>query len=112
MSGRRGHQRLTIGNRAEGAVRVVRDVMIERMDHEELVVISPTAAVSGEEMSLELFSANGRITRTVIVRDSRPAVINGSMRHRLRVVVMAAKANQTQSDGEPLADPPATPEIA
>ena len=111
MSGRRGHQRLTIGHRAEGAVRIVRDVVIERIDHEELVIISTTAAVSGEEMSLELLTANGRTATTVTVRDSRPAVIDGAIRHRLRVAVMAENT-QTQSDGGPLTDSPQTPELA
>jgi hypothetical protein len=87
MSGRRNHQRVNIGYRAEGQVRVVRNVTIERMDDEELVVISPTAAIEGEQMLLELFSGDRRFALTITVRNSRPVLIGGSMRHRLRVVI-------------------------
>jgi hypothetical protein len=112
MSGRRGHQRLTIGSAADGAVRVLRDVVIDRMDHEELVVVSQTPAVIGEDMSLELFSGSGCVALKVRVLDSRPVVVGGSMRHRLRVVVTTAGAQVTPSSGKPLGDPPTTSEIA
>jgi hypothetical protein len=112
MSGRRGHQRLTIGNHTSGTVRVLRDVVIERMAHHELVAISQTPAVIGEEMFLELFSGRGCIALKVRVLDSRPAVIAGSMRHRLRVVVVTVGALPTQTNREPLADSPTTRENA
>jgi hypothetical protein len=112
MSGRRGHQRVTIGSPARGAVRVLRDVAIGRMDHEELVVISQTPAVIGEEMSLDLFSESGCIALKVRVLDSRPVAIAGSMRHRLRVLVMTVGPQTTQSNRESLADSPAKPDIA
>jgi hypothetical protein len=112
MSGRRGHQRLTIGGPTTGAVRVLRDVVIERIEHQELVVVSQTPAVIGEELSLELFSASGCIALKVRVLDGRPVVIAGSMRHRLRVVVMTVGAQVTQSNREPLADSPTPPDIA
>ena len=89
-----------------------RDVVIERMDHEELVVISQGPAVIGEEMSLELFSPSGCIALKVRVLDSRPVVIAGSMQHRLRVVVMKQGAQETQSNRGSLADTPTRPEIA
>jgi hypothetical protein len=112
MSGRRGHHRLTIGSPTSGAVRVRRDVVIERMEGQELVAVSQTPAVVGEEMFLELFSGSDRIALKVRVLDSRPAVIAGSMRHRLRVVVMTVGALATQTNREPLADSPTTPENA
>jgi hypothetical protein len=110
MSGRRGHQRLTIGGPATGAVRILRDVAIERMNHEELAVISQTPVVIGEEMSLELFSGSGCIALKVRVLDSRPVVIAGSVRHRLRVAVTTV--GQLQSNRESLADSPTKPGIA
>ena len=112
MSGRRGHQRLTIGSPASGAVRVLRDVAIGRMDHEELVVISQTPAVIGEEMSLELISGSDYIALKVRVLGSRPVAIAGSMRHRLRVVVMTVGPQETRSNRESRAESPATPDIA
>ena len=112
MSGRRGHQRLTIGSPTSGAVRVLRDVVIERVEREELVAVSQTPAVIGEEMFLELFSGNGCIALQVRVLDSRPVLIGGSMRHRLRVVVLTVGDLAAQSNRELLADSPTTPEVA
>ena len=112
MSGRRGHQRLTLGSPTTGALRVLRDVVIERMEHQELVVISQAPTVIGEEMSLELFSGRGCIALSVKVLDSRPVVIAGSMRHRLRVVVTKQGAQETPSNRGSLADTPTKPEIA
>ena len=111
MSGRRGHQRLTIDSPASGAVRVLRDVAIGRMDQEELVVISQTPAVIGEEMSLDLFSGSGCIALKVRVLGSRPVAIAGSMRHRVRMVVMTVGPQETQSNRGSLADSPVKPDI-
>jgi hypothetical protein len=85
-------------------VRVLRDVVIERMEHRELVAISQTPAVIGEDMFLELFSGNGCIALKVRVLDSRPIVISGSMRHRLRLLMMTADVLATPSQGGPVAD--------
>ena len=100
MSGRRGHQRLAIGSPAGGGLRVLRDVVIELVNHQELVLISQTPAVAGEEMSLELFSGSGCVALKVAVLDSQPIVIAGSMRHRLRVAVKTVgAANSVDSSG-------------
>jgi hypothetical protein len=112
MSGRRGHQRLTISGPTNGAVRVLRDVVIERMRHHELVTISQTPAAIGEEMFMELFSGNGCVALKVRVLDSRPVVISGSMRHRLRLLMVTAGVPVTPSDRGPLAESPTTPENA
>ena len=112
MSGRRGHQRLTITGPTSGAVRVLRDVVIERMQHHELVIISQTPAAVGEEMFLELFSGNDCIALEVRVLDSRPVVVNGSIRHRLRLLMVTAGVVATPSDRGPLAESPTTPENA
>lgn len=93
-------------------MRVLRDVAIEGIEHRELVAISQTPGVIDEEMVLELFSGNGCIALQVRVLESRPVVIAGSMRHRLRVMVMTASALATSSKREPLADSPSKLEIA
>jgi len=112
MSGRRGHQRLTISGSTSGAVRVLRDVVIERMQRQELVTISQTPAAIGEEMFLELFSGNGSVALKVTVLDSRPVVITGSIRHRLRLLMVTAGVLATPSDRGPLAELPTTPDNA
>jgi hypothetical protein len=90
-------------------VRVLRDVVIERMQHRELVAISQTPAVIGEELLLELFSGSGCLELKVSVLDSRPIVISGSMRHRLRLLLMTADVLATPSRHGPLGDSLTTP---
>jgi hypothetical protein len=86
--------------------------VIERMQHHELVTISQTPAAIGEEMFLELFSGNDCVALKVRVLDSRPVVIAGSMRHRLRLLMMTAGVPATPSDRGRLAASPTTPENA
>ena len=112
MSGRRGHQRLAIGSQTSGAVRVLRDAVIERVDHQELVALSQTPAAVGDEMFMELFSGHGCLALEVRVLASSPVVIAGSVRHRLRVRVTRASALETESKRNPLADSSTTPEVA
>jgi hypothetical protein len=112
MSGRRGHQRLAIGSQTSGAVRVLRDAVIERVDHQELVALSQTPAAVGDEMFMELFSGHGCLALEVRVLASSPVVIAGSVRHRLRVEVTRAGVLETESNRKPLADAPKTPEVA
>ena len=112
MSGRRGHQRLDIGSQTSGAVRVLRNAVIERVDHQELVALSQTPAAVGDEMFMELFSGHGCLALQVRVLDSCPVVIAGSVRHRLRVRVTRASALETESKRNPLADSSTTPEVA
>lgn len=112
MSGRRGHQRLAIGGQTSGAVRVLRDAVIERVDHQELVALSQTPAAVGDEMFMELFSGHGCLALQVRVLASSPVVIAGSVRHRLRVEVTRAGVLETDSNRKPLADAPKAPEVA
>ena len=92
-------------------MRVLRDAVIERVDHQELVALSQTPAVIGDEMFLELFSGHGCLALQVRVLNSRPVVIAGSVRHRLRVAVTRAGAPETESYRK-LADSSTTPEVA
>ena len=93
-------------------MRVLRDAVVERVDDQELVVLSQTPAVIGDEMFLELFSGHGCLALQVRVLDSRPVVIAGSVRHRLRVAVTNAGALETESSRKLPADSPTTPEVA
>ena len=112
MSGRRRHQRLGIGSQTNGAVRVLRDAVIEQVDRQELVALSHAPAAVGDEMFMELFSGHGCLALQVRVLDSCPVVIAGSVRHRLRVTVTRAGALETEPGRRPLADSSTTPEVA
>ena len=102
---------MAFGSHTSGAVRVVRDAVIERVDHQELVALTQTPAAIGDEMFLELFSGHGCLALQVRVLDSCPVVIAGSVRHRLRVAVTRAGAPETESNRK-LADSSTTPEVA
>ena len=93
-------------------MRVLRDAVIERVDHQELVALSQTPAAIGDEMFMELFSVHGCLALQVRVVDSCPVVIAGSVRHRVRVAVTKAGALETEPKSRPLGDSSTTPEVA
>ena len=93
-------------------MRVLRDAVIERVDHQELVALSQTPAAIGDEMFMELFSGHGSLALQVRVLGSCPVVIAGSVRHRLRVAVTSAGALEPASNRKLPADSPKAPEVA
>jgi hypothetical protein len=88
MSGRRRHERYAVGGRWEGALRVKRDVMVERTIDGTLAVISETPAVHDEILTLDLIGARTSTSLTVQVLDSRPVIVEGVVRHSLRLSVL------------------------
>jgi hypothetical protein len=84
MSGRRNYHRYGV-NDAGGCLRVVRDVVIRRGVANEFVVISDEPAAVGELLTLERMVDGLQTAIEVAVVDSRPAIVNGSMRHRVRL---------------------------
>ena len=73
-------------------MRVLKDVVVQRAQREELLAISHTAGVLGEEMTLDLIGSGQTLALRVHVVESRPVIIDGSVRHRLRLRVVAADA--------------------
>ena len=66
---------------------MLRDVLVDRMEQNDVVAVSHTPATVGEEMSLDLIGNGGSVALNVRVLESRPIVVAGSMRHRLRLAV-------------------------
>lgn len=89
MSGRRSHPRFAVASPCDGALRVLRDVAIDRTAVDELSAVCHVPAVVGEEMSLDLLGAGDRLQCRVRVVESRPVVVDGSVRHRLRLAVIS-----------------------
>jgi hypothetical protein len=85
MSGRRSHARFAVTPPAEGVVRVPRDVLVQTDEGRELVVISPSPGVIDEYLNLELSDAGPGSSLRVQVAGSRPIVVEGAVRHRLRL---------------------------
>jgi hypothetical protein len=74
-------------------MRVLRDVVVDRVDREELLAISHGPAVAGEDMSLDLVGAGKAIELRVRVLESRPVIIEGAVRHRIRLAVLRPAAS-------------------
>ena len=88
MSGRRSHPRFAVATPWDGAMRVLRDVVVDRLDRDELLAVSQAPAVPGEVMSLDLVGGGKAIELRVSVIESRPVIVNGAVRHRIRLAVL------------------------
>jgi hypothetical protein len=95
MSGRRGYSRCGVAN-VGGKLKVARDVAVWRDAEHELLVVSDEPGTTGEVLTLERVVHGTPITIEVSVIDSHPAVVNGTVRHRLRL-----RSNVHSDIGEP-----------
>ena len=82
MSGRRSHSRFSMANPWSGAITLLSDVVVNRTEGHELVIISKSAGVRDEELSLDVYGAGEKISLKVRVLDSRPVIIDGTVRHQ------------------------------
>jgi hypothetical protein len=66
-------------------LKVARDVAVWRHAENEMLVVSDEPGTTGELLMLERVVHGTPITIEVCVIDSHPAVVNGTVRHRLRL---------------------------
>lgn len=85
MSGRRSYPRFDVSPSSEGVLRILRDVTVQRAHENELLVIGREAGVVGDELTLEIAQPLTALSATVRVVESLPILINGAVRHRLRL---------------------------
>ena len=85
MSGRRSYTRFNISPSSEGVLRVVRDVVVQRADGEEFVVIDRDAGIVGDVLTLESAEGESSLNGRTQVVESVPVIIDGTVRHRLRL---------------------------
>ena len=88
MRRRRRDPRYLLTSPWEGTLRIPGEVVIERRDddHDELWVLSSAPAHCEELLTLDV---SGPETLTVRVVESRPVLVDGSMRHRLRLAILS-----------------------
>jgi len=98
MSGRRSHPRLMMARPWDGALEVLRDVVIDRIGRDELLAISSAPAVEGQEMSLDLISEDVCVATRVRVLACRPVMVNGSVKHQMRLGVVGVPQISPASD--------------
>lgn len=94
MTGRRRHERFAMGGQWEGSLRVRRDVVVESNAEGTLAVISDAPAIPEEILTLDLIGERASASLTVQVIESRPVVVDGAVRHSLRLSVLD-RARQT-----------------
>jgi hypothetical protein len=82
--------RFTVTPGAEGVVRIPRDIHVQMNAGGELVVVSPSPGMPGEHLTLEIFEAGSSSIVRVQVAESRPVVVDGLVRHRLRLRIGAS----------------------
>jgi hypothetical protein len=113
MSGRRSHTRFAVASPWSGIIRVLRDAVVNRAEGDELLAITHTAAVAGEELSLDLMSGAGSLAVKVQVLESRPVMVDGAVRHRVRLALPAVIAEPavTQSAVPEASDPESAPQV-
>ena len=88
MSGRRKHERFAPGQPWDGTIKVLRDVIVQRGAGGSLVAIGQVPGVIGEHLTLDLAGGGHRVTCRVQVRESRPVIVDGSVRHRIQLDVL------------------------
>jgi hypothetical protein len=84
MSGRRSYPRFDITPSSEGVLRVLRDVVVQRAHDEDLLVIGREAGVIGDVMTLEIAEPGARGAEVQVV-ESLPVIVDGTVRHSLRL---------------------------
>jgi hypothetical protein len=93
MTGRRRYTRYLLTEPIDGRLRVREEVSIERWDGTEIEVLTTAPSRAAESLTLELPGPDPRHLQ-VRVEESRPVVApDGSLRHRLRLVVQPSGGN-------------------
>lgn len=93
MCARRSNPRFLVDSPWDGAMQVLREVAINRVyqgEREEFIAVSTAPAVIGEVMSLELMTGGSNVALSVRVLGSQPVMVNGNVRHEIRLGVESA----------------------
>jgi hypothetical protein len=90
MADRRRDKRFRLMEPAKGALRVFLDVIVQPNGKDEWIAISREAAVTGETLMLDVVVDETEVTELrerlpVCVIDSCPVIVDGDMRHRIRL---------------------------
>ena len=81
-------------------MRVLRDVVVNRADGNEVHAVSQVAAVVGEEMTLDVMGAGAVMALKVRVIESRPLMVEGVVRHQVRLAMVGGTGDAAAVDPE------------
>ena len=101
MSGRRRHERFAPAQPWDGALSVLRDVIVQADPGGGLITIGQAPGVIGEQMTLDVAGAGQVVTLKVRVQESRPVILDGNVRHRVRLEVLE-RSRRPEVAGETL----------
>jgi len=100
-----------MGQPWEGRLRVVRDVtLLDVVDDRGVEFVSAVPGVPGEVVALELSGAQTVLALVGCVTDSRPIVLEGSVQHALRVLVVD-ETRQVEAGARYVAGPATRTEV-
>jgi hypothetical protein len=90
MPGRRRDQRFILSVPWEGELRVPADVVIEEYGDKEMSVVSTAPAHRDEVLTLDAagIGSEASTTLNVRVKESVPVLVDGVVRHRLRLAIL------------------------
>jgi hypothetical protein len=90
MLGRRSYKRFKVTPSAKGVMRILRDIVVQWTRDNEWTAIAREAGVVGEILVLDLGVGEVPLRYPVRVLESRPVIIEGTVRHQLRLQVQHA----------------------
>jgi len=99
MSGRRSHVRCAVMQSPEGVLRVMRDVVVQRAGNREVIAISREPGVLGEAVIIEVPADETSAGLQARVVESQPVVVNGTVRHRLRLEAIGTASRHSGAEG-------------
>jgi hypothetical protein len=80
-------------------MRISKDVVVQAGDTPgELAIVSDAPGIPDEELTLALVSSAGEMDLRVKVVESRPEIVTGVLRHRLRLQLMSADVPTVSDD--------------
>ena len=97
MSGRRSHVRFAVLQSPEGMLRVLQDVVIQNTRPEHTIALSREPGVLGELVSVR-FPFRDDTSVWARVLESQPIMVDGSVRHQLRLHHLGEASVKGQDD--------------
>jgi hypothetical protein len=90
MSGRRRYERFQPAQPWDGRLRVLQDLIVQLEPAGQLVVFGHAPGLVGEVVRLDLSGGGRTISVDVRVEDSRPVIVEGGVRHRMSLELVAS----------------------
>ena len=97
MSGRRSHDRFAVLQPPDGVLRVLEEVVIQNTHTDHTIALSREPGVRGELVSVQ-FPLGDDVDVWAKVLDSQPVVVDGNVRHQLRLRHLVEASDTARRD--------------